>query len=165
MVGATVTSQRLASTGNSSVRDMTIRTGLWPRSIRVVSRGLSRLTVCPPTIIALDRARVLNTVYRDSFPDTHAECPDFVAILPSKVIAYFRMEKGRRVTARCSRASLARLQDYSVYCTWSSPAKTCADDVFSTSTESPALRSCLVADPRRCGRGCYKPKTTRDTPD
>lgn len=58
MVGATVMSHKLAVSGRSSVRDMTTRTGRWPPSWRVVSRGLSRRTVCPPTITTLERARV-----------------------------------------------------------------------------------------------------------
>ncbi len=47
--------------GRSSVRDMTMRMGIWPPSRRVVSRGLSLRTVSPPTTTASERARVSKT--------------------------------------------------------------------------------------------------------
>ena len=78
----------------SSVRDMTMRIGMWPPSLRVVSLGLSSLTVCPPTMTASDLALVSNTCCLDSEQLTHAEWPMFVAILPSIVIAYLKMPNG-----------------------------------------------------------------------
>ncbi len=90
--------------GRSRVRDMTTRAGAWPPSRRVVSRGSSRRTVCPPTTTASDRARQSNTRCRDSAELTHAACPADVAILPSSVIAYFSTPSGLPVRARCSSA-------------------------------------------------------------
>ena len=56
-----------------------------------------------------DLARVAKTRARDSGPLTQAACPALVAILPSRVMAYFRTEKGRPVAAlwssACSRAT------------------------------------------------------------
>ncbi len=53
---------------------------------------------------ASDRARASKTSCLDTGDDTHAECPMDVAIFPSAVMAYFRTEKGRPVTALCSSA-------------------------------------------------------------
>lgn len=78
---------------------MTMRTGVWPLSLLVVSLGLSLLTVWPPTITASDLARVSKTLALDAGDVTQALWPDEVAILPSSVIAYFRMPKGFPVTA------------------------------------------------------------------
>ena len=90
--------------GRSRVRDMTTRAGAWPPSRRVVSRGSSRRTVCPPTTTASDRARQSNTRCRDRAELTHAACPADVAILPSSVIAYFSTPSGFPISARCSSA-------------------------------------------------------------
>ena len=90
--------------GRSRVRDMTMRAGAWPPSRRVVSRGSSRRTVCPPTTTASDRARQSNTRCRDTAELTQAACPTDVAILPSRVIAYFRTPSGFPMMARCSSA-------------------------------------------------------------
>jgi hypothetical protein len=83
---------------------MTMRTGACPDSCLVVSRGLSRRTVCPPTMTASDRDLVSNTLARDVGAVTQALWPVEVAILPSRVIAYFRMPRGLPLTALCSSA-------------------------------------------------------------
>ena len=62
------------------------------------------LTVWPPTTTASDLDRVSKTCCRDSGLLIQAACPIDVAILPSSVIAYFRMPKGLCSTARCSSA-------------------------------------------------------------
>lgn len=63
-------------------------------------------TVFPPTMTASDRARASNTSCLEAGEDTHAECPEEVAIFPSAVMAYFRTENGRPVTALCSSACI-----------------------------------------------------------
>lgn len=62
------------------------------------------LTVWPPTTTASDLERVSKTCCRDSGLLIQAACPMDVAILPSSVMAYFRMPKGLCRTARCSSA-------------------------------------------------------------
>lgn len=54
---------------------MTIRTGMWPFSLLVVSRGLSLRTVLPPTMMASERALASNTIARDWGLETQAEWP------------------------------------------------------------------------------------------
>lgn len=81
---------------------MMMRVGKWPRSRRVVSRGLSRRTVLPPTMTLSLAARCSNTRCLDAALLTHALWPVCVAILPSSVIAYFRVDIGTPRTSRCS---------------------------------------------------------------
>jgi hypothetical protein len=78
---------------------MTILMGMWPPSLRVVRRGLSSLTVCPPTMTASDLALVSKTCCLDAGLLTQAEWPMLVAILPSRVIAYLKMPSGLCVAA------------------------------------------------------------------
>ena len=104
--------------GRSNVLDITILTGVCPLSLRVVSLGLSLLTVSPPTITASDLALVSKTLALDCGVVTHALWPDVVAIFPSKVIAYLRIPKGFPVAALWSKA-------YRAKCSANSDAKLC----------------------------------------
>jgi hypothetical protein len=81
--------------------------GWCPPSLRVVSLGLSRRTVHPPTMTASLLARSAKTRWRLAALLTHALCPAAVAILPSAVIAYLSTPSGAARAARCRRASLA----------------------------------------------------------
>lgn len=90
--------------GRSRVLDMRMRTGVCPLSLLVVSLGLSLRRVWPPTMTASDRARVSKTFALAAGEVTHALCPEEVAILPSRVMAYFRMPRGLPLTTLCSRA-------------------------------------------------------------
>jgi hypothetical protein len=92
------------TSGRSRVRLITTRMGLWPPSRLVVKRGLSRRTVLPPTMTASATARCANTLCRDCELLTHAACPVGVAILPSIVMAYLRVDIGTPRTALCRSA-------------------------------------------------------------
>ena len=92
------------ASGRSRVRLITTRMGRCPPSRRVVSRGLSRRTVLPPTMTASATARCANTLCRDCELLTQAAWPVGVAILPSSVMAYLSVDIGTPKTARCNRA-------------------------------------------------------------
>lgn len=64
---------------------------------RTVSSGRSCRTVSPPTMIASLSRRSCCTRRRASGPVIHLDSPSAVAILPSNVIAIFRITKGRPV--------------------------------------------------------------------
>mmetsp|Transcript_35611 Transcript_35611/g.112321 ORF Transcript_35611/g.112321 Transcript_35611/m.112321 type:complete len:212 (-) Transcript_35611:565-1200(-) len=167
MVGAELVSQRLASSGRSRVRDMTTRTGMCPPSRRVVSRGLSRRTVLPPTITASERERTSNTCCRAAGQLTHAECPWAVAILPSMVMAYLSTEKGRVVTVRWRSGSFTRRHASTASSSAAARSDSGPDALPlnpSTWTSTPAPARTSMARPWRCFRGCFRPTTTRVTP-
>ena len=94
----------------SNVRDIQMRMGMWPPCLRVVRRGLSSLTVCPPTITASDLALFSKTCCRERELLTQAEWPVLVAILPSSVMAYLKMPSGCCLAALCSSACHVQAQ-------------------------------------------------------
>mmetsp|Transcript_8003 Transcript_8003/g.21729 ORF Transcript_8003/g.21729 Transcript_8003/m.21729 type:complete len:291 (-) Transcript_8003:398-1270(-) len=155
MVVDTEVSHIAASRGRSNVLDITIRVGCHPSSRRVVSWGLSRRTVWPPTMTAFTEARVAKTICLESLLLTHALCPEVAAILPSIVIAYLRMPIGRSLAARWIRPSFAS-------CTARRTGKPTLPSA--TSTSIPASFSAAIAFPRKWGSGCGIPMTHRTTP-
>jgi hypothetical protein len=71
----------------------TTRIGFLPFARRTVSRGLSEISVPIPTITASTSLLSLCKRFKSAWEDIR-ESPDLVAILPSKVMAAFKMTCG-----------------------------------------------------------------------
>uniref|UniRef100_A0A7C9A711 Uncharacterized protein n=1 Tax=Opuntia streptacantha TaxID=393608 RepID=A0A7C9A711_OPUST len=111
MVRTSEVSQRCAASGKSRDCDITTRTGKWPPPCLAVNRGLSFRTVFPPTITASLRPLSSKTRRLDNLLLIHEACPLVVAILPSRVMAYLRIEYGILEAALIIKGPFTRRQD------------------------------------------------------